>query len=46
MFPSNSYVVRVRVAEHTSGRVYLHVLLLHEEDLERTQKEENPAITD
>jgi hypothetical protein len=46
IFLFNSYVVCVRVAEHASRPVYLYVLLLHEEGLERTEKEENPVITD
>jgi hypothetical protein len=39
-------VVCVRVGKHTSRCVYLRVLLLHQEGLEGTDQEENPAITD
>jgi hypothetical protein len=42
----STYVVCVQVAELTSRPLYLCALLLHEEDLEGTEQEENPVITD
>jgi hypothetical protein len=46
IFPfSNSCVVCVRAAEHSSRPVYLRDFLLHGESLDRTDQEENRDIT-